>query len=63
MLFPLVLATLAGCQDTEMEEIAPGADTCKPEFYQTLPAGKQRDALVGKCLRQGQYQKSEPRTW
>ena len=59
----LVLAALTGCWDKKADDISPSADTCKPEFYRTLPAGKQRDALVEKCMTQGQYRAPEPQTF
>ena len=59
----LVLPVLTGCWEKKAAEIRPSADTCKPDFYRTLPAGKQRDALVEKCMTQGQYRAPAPQTF
>jgi len=59
----VVPAALAGCWDKKAQDIHPTADTCKPEYYRTLPAGKQRDALVEKCMTQGHFKAAEPQTF
>ncbi|WP_176974001.1 hypothetical protein [Nitrosomonas halophila] len=42
----IVPAALTGCWDRKNTSIVPTAKLCNPDFYQALPAGKQRDNLV-----------------
>lgn len=58
---PAVTAPSASATDK-----APAASAgveCSPDHWKTLPEGKDRDALVERCMTQGSYQRSKPQTF
>jgi len=59
----IVPAALTGCWDRTATPIEPTAESCSPDFYKTLPAGKQRDNLVEACMTKGQYRAAAPQTF
>ncbi|MBJ9038586.1 entry exclusion lipoprotein TrbK [Citrobacter freundii] len=61
----LMGAVLVGCGDDAIadKQYDVSDETCKADYWKTLPAGKSRDDLVAQCLRRGEYKHSEPKTW
>lgn len=61
----LMGSMLIGCGDDSSsgKKYEVSDETCKAEYWKTLPEGKSRDDLVGQCMRRGEYRKSEPKAW
>lgn len=56
-------ATAPGASTTATAPAASAGAECSPDHWKTLPEGKDRDALVERCMTQGSYQRSEPQTF
>lgn len=56
-------ATAPGASTTDTAPAASAGAECSPDHWKTLPEGKGRDALVERCMTQGNYQRSEPQTF
>jgi len=63
LIMVIVPVALTGCWNNEIPPIEPTAESCRPDFYRSLPSGKQRDNLVEACMTQGQYRTAKPQTF
>ncbi|PWF22992.1 hypothetical protein [Corticimicrobacter populi] len=52
-----------GASATGTAPAASAGAECSPDYWKTLPEGKDRDALVERCMTQGSYQRSEPQAF
>lgn len=55
-------ATAPGASTKATPPAASAGAECSPDHWKTLPEGKDRDALVERCMTQGSYQRSELQT-
>ncbi|GAB1614426.1 entry exclusion lipoprotein TrbK [Pseudomonas sp. LAIL14HWK12:I11] len=56
-------ALLAGCLEKEEQLIEASSETCTPQYWKTLAAGKTRDSLVERCMTRGGYKHRVPQTF
>lgn len=55
--------TAPGASATGTAPAASAGAECSPDHWKTLPEGKDRDALIERCMTQGSYRSSEPQTF
>lgn len=55
--------TAPGESATDTAPAASAGAESTPDHWKTLSEGKDRDALVERCMTQGSYQRSEPQTF
>lgn len=55
----IIPAALTSCWDKQADPVEPMAEACRPDFFKSLPAGKQGNSLIEKCMTQGLYRAAE----